>query len=89
MLRFLLLSFLLPLLLVASFWAVQGSFNDLWFANFEHNFQYTQAGFSRQSLALSFQLYFTLKPMAVVVSLAFISGVVFLFDHWRKLFPGA
>lgn len=83
----LLLSFLLPLFLVASFWAVQGSFNDLWFANFEHNFQYTQAGFSRQSLALSFELYFTLKPMAVVVSLAFISGVVFLYDHWRKILP--
>ena len=84
---FLALSFLLPILLVASYWAIQGSFKDLWFANFAHNFQYTQEGFTRQSLVLSFQLYFTLKPMAVVVSLALISGVVFLYDHWRKILP--
>ena len=83
----LVLSFLVPLLLVAGYWAIQGSFRDLWFANFEHNFQYTQDGFTRQSLSLSFQLYFTLKPMAVVVSLALISGVVFLYDHWRKILP--
>jgi hypothetical protein len=84
---FLALSFLLPLLLVASYWAIQGSFNDFWFAIFKHNLQYTQEGFTRQSLVLSFQLYFTLKPMAVVVSLALISGVVFLYDHWRKILP--
>jgi len=77
----------LPLLLVASYWAVQGAFSDLWFAIFQHNVQYTQAGFSRQSLTLSFQLYFTLKPMASVTYLAFISAVVFLYDHGRKLLP--
>jgi len=81
----LLFSVALPLLLVASYWAVQGSFRDFWFAIFEHNLLYTQAGFSRQSLALSFQLYFALKPMAAITSLAFISGAVFLFDQWRKL----
>lgn len=83
----LLISFLLPLLLVALYWGIQGAFKDFWFAIFTHNLQYTQEGFTRQSLSLSFELYFTLKPMAVVVSLAFISGVVFLHDHWRKILP--
>lgn len=83
----LLLSASLPLLGAASYWAVQGSFSDFWFAIFTHNLQYTQAGFTRQSLVLSFQLYFTLKPMASITSLAFISGVVFLADQWRMLLP--
>jgi 4-amino-4-deoxy-L-arabinose transferase-like glycosyltransferase len=82
-----LLSAALPLLLVAAYWAVQGAFRDLWFAVFQHNLLYTQAGFSLQSLAQSFQLYFTLKPMASVVSLAFLSAIVFIFDYGQKLLP--
>lgn len=83
----LLFSLLVPLALVASYWIFQGAFHDFWFAIFQHNLRYTQSGFSRQSLMQSFELYFTLKPMASVVSLALISGVVFLVDHWRGLLP--
>jgi hypothetical protein len=83
----LLLSAGLPLLLVAVYWGVQGAFQDLWFAVFQHNLLYTQSGFSRQSLVLSFQMYFTLKPMAAATSLAFISASIFIFDHAKNLLP--
>ena len=83
----LLLSAVLPLLLVAGYWTAQGAFRDLWFAVFQHNLLYTQAGFSRQSLIQSIKLYVTLKPMASVVSLALISAIVFMCDHAQKLLP--
>jgi 4-amino-4-deoxy-L-arabinose transferase-like glycosyltransferase len=77
----------LPLIVTAVYFAIQGAFRDFWFAVFEHNFLYTQAGFTRHSLVGSFQLYFLLKPMAAAVSVAFVSACVFVIDHAHKLLP--
>jgi 4-amino-4-deoxy-L-arabinose transferase-like glycosyltransferase len=83
----LVVSLALPLLLVAAYWEIKGSVSDLLFAVFKHNFQYTQAGFTRQSLSQSFQLYFSNTPLAVITQLAFISTAVFLFGQWQILLP--
>lgn len=75
----------LPLGLTAVYFASQGAFQDFSFAVFEHNFLYTQEGFTRHSLLDSLKLYLTIKPMSVVVSLAIISACVFVIDHAQKL----
>jgi hypothetical protein len=79
-------SALLPLLLVALYWVLNGDFNDLWFAVFTHNFGYVEQGFSLTSLYGTLRLFLAQQPMLVLTILVAIAAGVYLYQNARQVF---
>lgn len=75
-----------PIFLVALVWVVQGSFYELWFAVFLHNFGYVRDGFTLRSLYGSARLFLINQPMAALTTLTGMAYGLFLYQHARSLF---
>lgn len=80
---------LLPLLLVAMYWAWKQDLFELWFAVFAHNISYVQQGFSLSSMYGTARLFFVQQPMASLTILFLISMLAFIIQHRRQLVGGA
>ena len=79
------LSFLVPLLLTASYWVVQHDLRDLLYAVFTHNQLYVEQGFSWKALRGTLRIFVLEQPLAALTALAFISLLVYIIENWKNI----
>ncbi len=78
-------SFVLPLLLVAAYWAAHNDLYDLLYAVFIHNRLYIEEGFSLKAFIATFRILIVEQPVSAVFGLAVISILAFIFENWKKI----
>ncbi len=84
---FLLLSFLLPLGLVAAYWVAKNDLNDLLYAVFIHNRLYVEQGISVKSFIATLRILIVEQPLSALFGLTLISLIVFFVENWKKSNP--
>jgi hypothetical protein len=75
------LSFMIPLLLTASYWVFEGDLSDLLFAIFTHNQLYVEQGFNWRALLATVRIFITEQPLAALFALAMISVLVYAVEN--------
>jgi hypothetical protein len=78
-----LVSFIIPLLLVATYWAAHNDLYDLLYAVFIHNQLYVQEGFSLRAFIVTLRILVIEQPVSALFGFTIISLIVFVVENWR------
>jgi len=78
-------SFIVPLLIVAAYWAIKKDLSDLLYAVFIHNRLYVQSGFSLRAVIGTWRILILEQPLAALFALTLVSLIVYFVENGSKL----
>jgi hypothetical protein len=78
------ISFIIPLLFVAAYWAAHNDLYDLLFAVFIHNKLYVQEGFSLRAFIATLRIFIVEQPLSALFGLTLVSLIVYVVENWKK-----
>jgi 4-amino-4-deoxy-L-arabinose transferase-like glycosyltransferase len=70
--------------IIALYWASQGAFQDMIFAVFTFNFQYSQQGFEWYKFENTLANFKDRQPLATILAFCAAALVIYLYQNWRR-----
>jgi hypothetical protein len=79
--------FMLPWIAASIYWGSQGELINFWQSTIIYNLFYTESGFSRLNLYVTFRTIFIVPPLAILSAISVISWVVFFMQNLPSFLP--